>query len=113
MLTFRHLVVSINTQNSPITVHMYYPKGPEIRGMNLGMKALLGMDSINYEVLYTPAKEVVIKTDISNMKISLRLPNLNLKPVFSVEVTYTEVKTEAIEMTNTYNYSSAAKREGV
>jgi len=95
----KHLVVSINTQNSPIIVHMYYPKGPEIRGMNLGMKALLGKDSINCKVLYTPAKEVVIKTDISNMKITMRLPNLNLNPVFSVEVTYTQQNEKVFECT--------------
>ena len=60
-------------------------------GLNLGLLSLLGQDSINCGVTYTPEKKVMIATDIDNMRITISLPNWTLKPAVALEITKTAV----------------------
>merc|ERR1719244_2312687 len=80
----------INTKMTPFSLSLYYPTGPQILGHNLGLKNMVGQDSVTATVTVTPDMEMVVKTDIYNLIISLQGPNNNLNTLVSALATYTE-----------------------
>jgi len=94
----KHLNVALNTMNSPMTFQFYHPKGPVINGKDTGLKNMIGMDSIDADITYVAAEQrIIIKTNIDNLKINLRLPNLSQKVAFSAEITHTKLNEKAFE----------------
>jgi len=94
----KHFTISLNTMKTPFDLHLRYPRGPTVLGHNLGLLNLLGQDSVNCGVTYTPKKQVVIATDIDNMKISLTLPNWSLSPAAAMEITKTTKNEKVFEL---------------
>jgi len=93
----KHMEILLNTQKTPFSVSIYYPTGPEIYGHNLGMKHILNQDSASASITLTPNMEMTVKTNIYNIKISLRGPHKDFKPLVSAEVTYTEKNEKAFD----------------
>jgi len=104
----KHIGITINTQKTPFVFSIYYPSGPEIFGHNLGFKSLLGQESITASITLTSNMEMVVKTDIYNIKISLRGPHKDFKPLVSAEISYTEKNEKIFEFT-LYNEGKTVK----
>merc|ERR1719481_2065809 len=92
----KHLVVSLSTKASPFTFQLYYPNGPAIGGIHCGLRELLGQDALHTEFNYaTDKQEVLVKTDIDNLRVKLVMPNLTKK--LSVVITHNKLNEKAFE----------------
>merc|ERR1719244_554350 len=95
----KHLEITLNTEQTPFSISIYYPTGPEILGYNVGFKSLLGQESVTASITLTSNMEMIVKTNVYNIKISLRGPHKDFKSLVSAEISYTEKNEKVFEFT--------------
>jgi len=95
--------VLVDTMKRPYKLTLYYPVGPEIRGVNLGMKHLLGQDGINANIMpvVTNGKfeQLQVTTDLDNIKLVAKFPTVAASTTGSLVVTKSQTNEKVIEWT--------------
>merc|ERR1719347_1310269 len=94
----KHMALTMNTMEVPFTLHLTYPVGPTLMGVNFGLVNLLGQDAVTCVVTYTPGQEIRISSDYDNMKATIRLPSSQTLQSLTLDLTKTKHNEKVIEM---------------
>merc|ERR1719481_192859 len=85
----KYFDIVVSNDNNIMQMTIYYPTGPQILGFNFGLRNILGQDTVSILInADTKDKEITVKTNLFNMKVNVKFPNLKKNVILTIETSF-------------------------